>query len=165
MSIRSASSYRGCISCYFENTHFWIVRFQVLTVASVKTPVFWYVAPCSLKECDPLFGGACCLSDDGGSTLLWNVGQILRDITDDSHVRFCLLTLWCCVTTALRSSNLFPERTRFSCFENVFFLVTLIMWGRLTNGLTGWLAQWFTVFLEKFVSTQLIKNFHVFHGS
>jgi hypothetical protein len=30
-------------------------------VASVKTPVFWYVAPCSLKEFDPLFGGAVCL--------------------------------------------------------------------------------------------------------
>jgi hypothetical protein len=43
----------------------YFVRFQVLTVASMKMTVFWDVALCSL------------VADDGGSKHLWNVGQFL----------------------------------------------------------------------------------------
>jgi hypothetical protein len=37
------------------------VRFQVLTVASMKMTVFWNVALCSLVEVYRCFRGACCL--------------------------------------------------------------------------------------------------------
>jgi hypothetical protein len=42
------------------------MKFQVLTVASMKMAVFWVVAPCSLPR---RFRGACCLDcqDDDGS--------------------------------------------------------------------------------------------------
>jgi hypothetical protein len=65
------------------------VKFEVLTVTSTKMAVFWDVAPCSLVGIDRPFKGAYCLlyhsgkSDDGGSKLLWNVGQYLPD----SHLR------------------------------------------------------------------------------
>jgi hypothetical protein len=55
----------------------WIqfVRFQVLMATSMKTAVFWVVAPCSLVDIDQSFRGAYCLHhegdhqghDDGGS--------------------------------------------------------------------------------------------------
>jgi hypothetical protein len=41
------------------------VRFQVLTAASMKTAVFWVVAPCSLVEVYRRFRGACCLHHQG----------------------------------------------------------------------------------------------------
>jgi hypothetical protein len=48
------------------------VRFNVLTVASVKLRVFWDVAPCSQVDFDRPFRGAYCLyhqdrPDDGGN--------------------------------------------------------------------------------------------------
>jgi hypothetical protein len=41
------------------------VRFQVLTAASMKMAVFWFVAPCSLVEVYRRFRGACCLHNQG----------------------------------------------------------------------------------------------------
>jgi hypothetical protein len=50
--------------------------------------VFWDLAPCSHIEVDWRFRGAHCLHhqsddspDDGGSTHLWNVGQLQCDYT------------------------------------------------------------------------------------
>jgi hypothetical protein len=37
------------------------LRFQVLTVTSMKMTVFWDVAPCDLVEVYRRFKGACCL--------------------------------------------------------------------------------------------------------
>jgi hypothetical protein len=47
----------------------WWVRFQVLTVASVKVAIFWIVAPFSLVEVYLLFKGACCLHHQGDKHL------------------------------------------------------------------------------------------------
>jgi hypothetical protein len=50
-----------------------IVRFQVLTAASMKFRVFWDILPHSQIDVDQRFRGACCLhhqGDDGGSTHL-----------------------------------------------------------------------------------------------
>jgi hypothetical protein len=49
------------------------MRFQVLTVASMKFRVFWDVAQCSQVEVDRHFRGAMS-PDDGGSMHLRNVG-------------------------------------------------------------------------------------------
>jgi hypothetical protein len=38
-----------------------VVRFHVLTVASVKMTAFWDIAPCSLVDVDRRFRGAYCL--------------------------------------------------------------------------------------------------------
>jgi hypothetical protein len=56
-----------------------LVRFQVLTAASMKFRfVFLDVLPCKIIV-DRRFRGTCCLHqhrpDDGGSTYLWNVGR------------------------------------------------------------------------------------------
>jgi hypothetical protein len=51
-----------------------LVRFQVLTAASMKMAVFWVVAPCSLVEVYWRFRGACCLHQH-----LWNVGKLIPD--------------------------------------------------------------------------------------
>jgi hypothetical protein len=45
-----------------------IVRFQVLTAASVKFRAFWEVAPCSHVEVDRRFGGVYCLNHQGDLT-------------------------------------------------------------------------------------------------
>jgi hypothetical protein len=58
-----------------------LLRFQVLTAASMKFRiVFWDVLPCKIIV-DRRFRGTCCLHhqrwvipDDWGSTYLWNVG-------------------------------------------------------------------------------------------
>jgi hypothetical protein len=54
------------------------VRFRVLTAASLKMTVFWYVAAFSLVDTGQRFRGAYCLYHhrlyDGGSVHLWNVG-------------------------------------------------------------------------------------------
>jgi hypothetical protein len=48
-----------------------MVRFKVLTAASMNLTVFWVIAPCSLVEVYMRFRGICCLhyqgDDDGGS--------------------------------------------------------------------------------------------------
>jgi hypothetical protein len=41
------------------------VRFQVLTLMSMKMAVFGYVAPCSLVDTDSRFRGAYCLYHQG----------------------------------------------------------------------------------------------------
>jgi hypothetical protein len=49
------------------------VRFQVLTVASMKIRAFWDIAPCGLLGVDLRFRDAYCLhhqGDDGGNTHL-----------------------------------------------------------------------------------------------
>jgi hypothetical protein len=48
-----------------------VLRFQVLTAASMKFRVFWDVAPCSHVEVDRRFRGAYCLHyhPDEDSTL------------------------------------------------------------------------------------------------
>jgi hypothetical protein len=54
------------------------------STSEVMIKVFWDVEPCSNVEVDRLFKGAYCLhhkGDDGGSTHLWNVGQLQRDYT------------------------------------------------------------------------------------
>jgi hypothetical protein len=59
-------------NCYHMNK-FCVVRFQVITVVSVKMTAFWDVALCSLVEVDQHFRGVYCLHhhpDDGGSTHL-----------------------------------------------------------------------------------------------
>jgi hypothetical protein len=56
-----------------------MVRFQVLTAASMKMAIFWDVAPCSLVEVYRRFSGACCLHHQGKH--LWNVGKLLPDYT------------------------------------------------------------------------------------
>jgi hypothetical protein len=61
-----------------------LVRFHVLTETGMKMAVFWDVAPCSLVDTDRHFRGAYCLqhrTDNGGSKVLWNVGQYLPDYT------------------------------------------------------------------------------------
>jgi hypothetical protein len=86
-------------------------RVQVLT-ASMKMPVFWDVAPCSLIDIDRRFRGTSCLHCQvfwdvapcslvgidrywqgpgaGGSKLLWDVGQYLldtrRNFPEDNHI-------------------------------------------------------------------------------
>jgi hypothetical protein len=42
-----------------------MVRFQVLTAASMKIDVFWDVEPCSLVEVYRRFRAACCLHHQG----------------------------------------------------------------------------------------------------
>jgi hypothetical protein len=73
------------------------VRFQVLTAASMKMSVFWDDALRSLVETEQRFRGAYCLHhpwwwvihrpDDGGSKLLWNVGQYLPEYTAQHPTR------------------------------------------------------------------------------
>jgi hypothetical protein len=41
------------------------VRFQVLTVMSMKMTVFWDVTPYSLVDIDRRFRGTCCLHHQG----------------------------------------------------------------------------------------------------
>jgi hypothetical protein len=57
--------------------YIYLVRFQVLTAASMKFRVFWNVAPCGLIGVDQGFRGVYCLHHqgddcpgDGGSTHL-----------------------------------------------------------------------------------------------
>jgi hypothetical protein len=59
------------------------MRFEVLRETSMKMTVFWDIAPCglvdiSLRSLHPY---------DGGSKLLWNVGQYLSDYTVQYHRR------------------------------------------------------------------------------
>jgi hypothetical protein len=44
---------------------FTVVSFEVLTVASMKMPVFWVAAPCSLAGVYRRFRGACFLHHQG----------------------------------------------------------------------------------------------------
>jgi hypothetical protein len=63
-----------------------VVRFHVLTAASMKMFVFWDVAPCSLVEIDRRFRGAYCLHNQG------RFYQITRrSIPEDSHLRITCL--------------------------------------------------------------------------
>jgi hypothetical protein len=55
--------------------YFDVVRFQVLTVASMKMIVFWDAVPCSLIKPDRHFGGAYCLHHQGDSRLYFDVVQ------------------------------------------------------------------------------------------
>jgi hypothetical protein len=55
-----------------------LMTFQVLTAASMKTTAFWDIAPCSLVE---VARHQRSRPDDGGSTHLKNIGQLLRDFT------------------------------------------------------------------------------------
>jgi hypothetical protein len=64
------------------------VRFQAVTVASMKMAVFWVVAPCNLVEVHRRFRGAWCLHhqgdddpDGGGSK------QLLPDYTAEEPRR------------------------------------------------------------------------------
>jgi hypothetical protein len=62
----------------FQQDFCHLVRFQVLTTASMKMTLFWDVAPCSHVEASRRLRDAYCLhylDDDGGSTHLSNVGQ------------------------------------------------------------------------------------------
>jgi hypothetical protein len=53
---------------FLRNRQFFgCVRFQVLTVVSMKIRVFWDVAPYIHVEVDRHFRGVYCLPDDGGS--------------------------------------------------------------------------------------------------
>jgi hypothetical protein len=69
-----------------------MVRFQVLTEASMKIIAFWDIVPCGLVAVDRRFRGAYCLHHQGGdggddnhrpdyegSTHLRNVGLLQRD--------------------------------------------------------------------------------------
>jgi hypothetical protein len=61
-----------------------MVRFQVLTAASMKMTVFWVVAPCNLIDVYRHFRGACCLHHQGSpwwwrQQHLWNDGKFLLD--------------------------------------------------------------------------------------
>jgi hypothetical protein len=53
-----------------------LVRFQVLTAASMKMAVLWVVVPCTLVEVYRRFRGTCCLHHQ-----VWNVGKLLPDYT------------------------------------------------------------------------------------
>jgi hypothetical protein len=71
-----------------------ILRFQVLMAASMKMTVFWDVAPCSLIQTDPCFGGAYCLHhcpNYGGSKNLWNISQFLT-----GQIQLAASTKVCC---------------------------------------------------------------------
>jgi hypothetical protein len=60
---------------------FWIVRFQVLTAASMKFRiVFWDVLPCKIIV-DRRFRGTCCLRHQG-----WSLMDPCRIIPDDGNV-------------------------------------------------------------------------------
>jgi hypothetical protein len=61
-----------------------LVRFQVLTAASMKMNAFWDTVPCSLVEVYRRFRGAYYLHhrpDDRRNKHLWKVGKILPDYT------------------------------------------------------------------------------------
>jgi hypothetical protein len=62
------------------------VRFQVLTTASMKTTVFWDIAPCSLVEVCRRLRGGCCLHHQGDvhRQTTW------RNIPEDSHLQTIL---------------------------------------------------------------------------
>jgi hypothetical protein len=53
----------------------YIVRFEVLTAASMKMTVFWYIAPCSLVEIDRRFRGAYCLHNQGSAPTRRNIPE------------------------------------------------------------------------------------------
>jgi hypothetical protein len=82
-----------------------LVRFQVLTAASMKIIVFWDVAPCSLIEVYQRFRGTYCIHhhspDDGGSKHLRNVGKFLPDYTAQHPRRqpsssfILFIFMWC----------------------------------------------------------------------
>jgi hypothetical protein len=48
-----------------------LVRFQVLTAASMKMTAFWNTAPCSLVEVDRRFRGAYCLHQGTSETFVY----------------------------------------------------------------------------------------------
>jgi hypothetical protein len=53
-----------CIPCVIQvlySAGFIIMRFEVLTAATMKMGVFWAVVPCELVEAYRRFRGACCL--------------------------------------------------------------------------------------------------------
>jgi hypothetical protein len=60
-----------------------IVRFQVLTVASMKVTVLLDLKACSLAEIDWRFSGDYCLhhlgNNDGDLKRLWNVRKYWKD--------------------------------------------------------------------------------------
>jgi hypothetical protein len=80
-----------------------MVRFQVLTAASMKMTLFWDVAPCSLVEIDRHFGGTYCLhhQEVGSHALSYDttVAQLLF------HVTLCDLQFK--ATEVLRSNHTF----------------------------------------------------------
>jgi hypothetical protein len=81
-------------------TNFYYVRFQVLTVASMKMRATFDIAPCSFGV-DWRFRGVYCLhhqgGDDGGSMYLWNIRLLHQDymavIPEGSHV-WIVLIMW-----------------------------------------------------------------------
>jgi hypothetical protein len=77
---------------YVSNIQFNIVRFQVLTAASMKMAVFWVVVPCNLVEVYRRFGNAYCLialmmeaaSNCEKSVNFYQTTR--RKISEDSHL-------------------------------------------------------------------------------
>jgi hypothetical protein len=59
----------------------YIMRFEVLTVLSMKMRVFWYTVPCSFTGVDRRFRCAYCIhrSDDGRSIHIWNIHLLQWD--------------------------------------------------------------------------------------
>jgi hypothetical protein len=70
----------------------WEVRFQVLTMASMKMAVFWVAVLCTLVEVYRSVRGACDCPDDGGSKHLWNVSKLLPDYMEQQRRRQPSLT-------------------------------------------------------------------------
>jgi hypothetical protein len=122
--------------------------FQVLTAASMKFGVFWDIAPCSL-EVNRYFRGVYCLhqqGNDGGSTRLWNVGQLQCDhgVTSKKTLNFyvnrfitnislsvlmCWQQMWYCYTrckildmTALNNISSYQHHTSLRKYIPVLFV-------------------------------------------
>jgi hypothetical protein len=71
------------------------MRFQVLTLASMKMAVFWDVATCNLVEIDRRFRDAYCLHYQGAGiavstseTCMYFYQTTGRNIPEDSYIHF-----------------------------------------------------------------------------
>jgi hypothetical protein len=63
------------------------VRFEFLTVTSMKMAVFWVVAPCSLVEVYRRFRGACCLHHQDNETSVNFYQTTWRNNPENSHLQ------------------------------------------------------------------------------
>jgi hypothetical protein len=65
LKLHVTTKFRAALGSEKSPEELYLVRFQVLTAASMKMAVFWIVAACSLVQVYRRFRGACCLRHQG----------------------------------------------------------------------------------------------------